>query len=167
MKIKWVEVYERYEKLDNGSKALIKRSTSLEEIKLSLVLFQLGLEHNIQSSRIAFCIPFLKSVEDGNSIGKSLASLDDGDIGREKDKYTTIGKRMMRIVRLDGDNDLYEFRRLLNFIAGKSSDKKISVDIKSACKALYYWGEKSKKEIFENYLVEQYSDKTTKVGELK
>lgn len=160
MAIECSEIYKKFDELDNASKAQIKRATELDDIKQSIILFRLGLEFNKQCCRIALLLPFLKNVKNEDTFGVAIAKLDNGDIGIKKDKYTTIGKRLMRIIRLEPDNDLYEFRRLLRFVASKSSDKAISVNSKSACESLYYWGEKSKKQVFEDYLLKQYSYKS-------
>lgn len=164
--INWHEVFEKYKQLDSGSKALLKRASTLKEIQNSIVLFQLGLQLNTQCSRVAFCLPFLNSVKDGCSLGSAIGRIDDGDIGLKKDKYSTIGKRLMRVVRLDSNDDLYEFRRLLRFLASKSDNKEINVDLIKTCNSLYYWSQvdrnsdrkTSKEQIFENYLIEKYSD---------
>jgi hypothetical protein len=168
MSINFNTPFQRYKNFDAGSKAIIKRATSLDDVQFSLHLYQLGLPvaeywQRTSIARFAFMLPFLNPATDGGcSLGKAIALLDDGDTGAKNDKYTSFGKRLMRIVRLDDEMDIYEFRRLIRYVASKTSDKSLAINPENVGKSLYYWGDKNKKRIFEDYLLTKYSEKVGK-----
>lgn len=160
MKLNFTSVLERFEGLGTGGKAEVKRASSPEELKLSTVLYQLGFPfkeywQREKAARIAFILPYLKDSENAGSFGKVIAFYDNHKT--EGVKYSPIGKRLMRIVRLSDGHDIVEFRRLLKHLSRKNNDKKIAVDFSKEGNRLYYWNEVNKKQIFENYLINKYS----------
>ncbi len=62
--------------------------------------------------------------------------------------------RLLQVIRADYPNDLIQLRRLVQHIAP-------SVDWSALGKTLYFWNEKAKRDLLEDFFIHQ-SDKSTK-----
>jgi CRISPR system Cascade subunit CasB len=87
--------------------------------------------------RMIFCLPYIKHTSDPVGLGKALT----------KGK-TVSEKRLFQVVRSDAPNDMIQLRRILQMV-------KPCANWLSAAKILWYWNERSKRDLLEDYFVNQ------------
>jgi CRISPR system Cascade subunit CasB len=143
---------EVYEKSDNGTQAVIRRVASigqlLEEPAFYRLVGSLGYDrtHREQWARVVFCLclPKVHHLAGGPSLGAAL-SVD----GRIKDR------RLFQVLRSEWPQDMTQLRRLILFVEPV-------LDWGKAAKTLWYWGERSRRELLEDFILYQSGTDTDK-----
>jgi CRISPR system Cascade subunit CasB len=138
---KWPDflaLYERYQKLKPGPQAELKRVVEPDDL-IEIPAFYRLLQDNKASKnmqRLVYCLPLIKHQENGDSLGKALAKADINE------------KRLFMVIRSQEPNDLVQLRRLLKQIEPK-------LDWPSAAKTLYYWNDRAKRQLLEDFFFYQ------------
>lgn len=130
----FMALYERYQKLKPGPQAELKRIVQPDDL-LEIPAFYRLLQDSKASKnmqRLVYCLPLIKHQENGDSLGKALA------------KTNINEKRLFMVIRSQEPNDLIQLRRLL-----KQVDLKL--DWLSAAKTLYFWNERAKRQLLEDF----------------
>jgi CRISPR system Cascade subunit CasB len=86
--------------------------------------------------RLLFCLPHIKNMEGGDSLGKALAKADINE------------KRLFMVIRSQEPNDLIQLRRLL-----KQANP--TLDWQATAKTLYYWNDQAKRQLLEDFFYYQ------------
>ncbi|WP_031431470.1 type I-E CRISPR-associated protein Cse2/CasB [Methylomicrobium agile] len=133
-------LYEHYQKLKPGPQAELKRVVQPDDL-LEIPAFYRLLQDNKASKnmqRLVFCLPLIKHQDNGDSLGKALAKADINE------------KRLFMVIRSQEPNDLIQLRRLL-----KQAEPKL--DWPSAAKTLYFWNDRAKRQLLEDFFFYQNS----------
>ncbi len=85
--------------------------------------------------RLIFCLPYIRHTNDDVGIGKALAR-----VGRVSEK------RLFQVIRSGTPNDMIQLRRILQMAD-------ITVNWPLAAKCLWYWNDKSKRDLLEDYFI--------------
>jgi CRISPR system Cascade subunit CasB len=136
-----------YEKSDNGTRAVIRRAASIEQLLDEPAFYRLvgsvGYEskYREQWARVVFCLclPNVRHVANGPSLGAALSR-----DGRIKDR------RLFQVLRSEPPHDMTQLRRLILFVDPV-------LDWVSAAKALWFWdwGKRSRRELLEDFILYQ------------
>ncbi|SDF31128.1 CRISPR-associated protein, Cse2 family [Methanolobus vulcani] len=138
---KFTELHQRFwETLDNGQRAEIRRASTPGDLECLPAFYHLIGYQNPgyikQLARVAFLLPFAeKHSENAKPLGRQL---NDGKISE---------KRIFQIVRSSSPNDLVQLRRAVQ------QAKLKSIDWDAFGKSLFYWGERSKKQLVQNFFI--------------
>ncbi|MCQ6962899.1 type I-E CRISPR-associated protein Cse2/CasB [Methanolobus chelungpuianus] len=138
---KFTELHQRFwETMDNGQRTEIRRASNPEDLECLPAFYHLIRYHNPgeirQLARVAFLLPFAeKHSENTKPLGRQLS---DAKISE---------KRIFQIVRSSSPNDLIQLRRAVQ------QAKLSSIDWDVFGKSLFYWGEKSKKQLVQSFFV--------------
>jgi CRISPR system Cascade subunit CasB len=139
--IPFIELHQRFwETLDNGQRAEIRRASNPEDLECLPAFYHLIGSRNPgeirQLARVAFLLPFAeKHSENAKLLGRQLS---DAKISE---------KRIFQIVRSSSPNDLIQLRRAVQ------QAKLSSIDWDVFGKSLFYWGERSKKQLVQNFFI--------------
>lgn len=139
--IPFIELHQRFwETLDNGQRAEIRRASNPEDMECLPAFYHLIEYCNPgeirQLARVAFLLPFAeKHSENAKPLGRQL---NDAKISE---------KRIFQIVRSSSPNDLIQLRRAVQ------QAKLSSIDWDVFGKSLFYWGERSKKQLVQSFFV--------------
>lgn len=139
--IPFTELHQRFwETLDNGQRAQIRRASNPEDLECLPAFYQLIISNNPreikQLAQVAFLLPFAeKHSENAKPLGRQL---NDAKISE---------KRIFQIVRSSSPNDLVQLRRAVQ------QAKLSSIDWGVFGKSLFYWGERSKKQLVQSFFV--------------
>jgi CRISPR system Cascade subunit CasB len=148
----FLKLFSAYEKANSGTRAMIRRAASVEQLLDEPAFYRLvgplGYESNQheQWGRVVFCLclPRIKHVaENGPSLG---AALSHG--GRITDR------RLFQVLRSKAPHDMTQLRRLILFVEP-------ALDWVKAAKALWYWGENSRRTLLEDFILHQPTPGTT------
>lgn len=131
-------LYDRYQKLKPGPQAELKRVVQVDDLIEIPAFYRLiqGDKVNENMQRLIYCLPLIKHQDGGDSLGKALAKAEINE------------KRLFMVVRSQKPNDLIQLRRLLKQIEPK-------VDWLSAANTLYFWNDKSKRQLLEDFFFNQ------------
>lgn len=143
----FVELYKRYKALsEHGDfrSQLGKRIGSPDELRERPAFYRLfpGERPPAWGEKIAFLMPYCTQQAGTVSLGQKLAEAKISEA------------RLLQVIRADYPNDLIQLRRLVQHIAP-------SVDWSALGKTLYFWNEKAKRDLLEDFFIHQ-SDKSTK-----
>lgn len=136
-------LYQAWERLAPGPKAelrRVERPGDLLEVPAFYRLFSgrgtTEWEKNAYQ-RLIFCLPCLKHTGENISLGKALA------------KGKRVGeKRLFQIVRSREPNDMIQLRRIL-----RMAEPHVNWEL--VAKQLWYWNERSKRDLLEDYFLNQ------------
>ena len=152
----FIKLFEAYEKLDNGARAMIRRTASagqlLDEPTFYRLVGPLGYEskQRQQWARVVFCLCLpesqIRHVPNGLSLG---AALSHG--GRITDR------RLFQVLRSEPPYDMTQLRRLILFV-------KPALDRGKAAKTLWYWGESSRRSLLEDFILYQPASDTAETA---
>lgn len=134
-------LYQAWERLTSGPKAELRRVERPEDLLEVPAFYRLfsghgttGWEKNAYQ-RLIFCLPCLKHTGEYVSLGKALA------------KGKGVGeKRLFQIVRSGEPNDMIQLRRILRMAEP-------TVNWELAATQLWYWNERSKRDLLEDYFL--------------
>lgn len=136
----FMALYEHYQKMKPGPQAELKRVVQPDDL-LEIPAFYRLLQNNKASKnmqRLVFCLPLIKHQDNGDSLGKALA------------KTGINEKRLFMVIRSQEPNDLIQLKRLL-----KQAEPKL--DWPSAAKTLYFWNDRAKRQLLEDFFFYQNS----------
>ncbi len=139
----FMALYEQYQQLKPGPRAELKRvvdPADLIEIP-AFYRFLQGEHIGPSMQRLVFCLPLIKHIPDGDSLGQALA------------KAGINEKRLFMVIRSQEPNDLVQLRRLLKLASP-------TVDWLKMAKTLYYWNDFAKRSLLEDFFFYQTNAKT-------
>ena len=137
------ELYQRYwseSDKQKGLQAEIRRVATPEALAEVPAFYRLtrGYAVNDRLQRLVFCLPHFKHQEQGNSLGKALAT------GSQR----ISEKRLFMVIRSGSPNDVIQLRRLLQ-------QSQPTVNAHKAVKHIYFWKERDKQKILEDFFLHQ------------
>jgi CRISPR system Cascade subunit CasB len=134
----FVGLYERYQKLKPGPQAELKRVAQPDDLLEIPAFYRLLLDAKVSKGmqRLVYCLPLIKHLEGGDSLGKALAKSDVNE------------KRLFMVIRSQEPNDLIQLRRLLKQVEPK-------LDWLAAAKTLYFWNDRAKRQLLEDFFFYQ------------
>ncbi|HNT16714.1 MAG TPA: type I-E CRISPR-associated protein Cse2/CasB [Acidobacteriota bacterium] len=148
----FMELYRAWEGLKPGPKAELRRVTTPDELLEVPAFYRLfsgrgSREWEKQAyQRLIFCLPCIKGHTDQPvTLGAALARIRDG--GRP----AVSEKRLFQVVRSIAPNDMIQLRRIL-----KMADP--TVNWPKAAETLWFWNERSKRDMLEQYFLNQSSN---------
>ncbi len=137
----FMALYNAWEQLANGPKAELRRVARPDELLEVPAFFRLysGMAHTewekLAYQRLIFCLPYIKHIVDNTGLGKALAR--DGKVSE---------KRLFQVIRSDSPNDMIQLRRIVQMA-------ELSVSWPIAAKTLWYWNDRSKRDMLEDYFI--------------
>jgi len=134
----FLALYERYQKLKPGPQAELKRVVQPDDLLEIPAFYRLLHEANAGRGmhRLVYCLPLITHQEGGDSLGRALAKADINE------------KRLFMVIRSEEPNNLIQLRRLLKQIQPK-------LDWLSAAKTVYYWNDRAKRQLLEDFFFYQ------------
>jgi len=136
-------LYRAWDKMPPGPKAEIRRTSKpieLIEIPAFYHLYsgKAGSEWEKQAyQRLIFCLPYINHTEENISLGKALAR------GKNVSE-----KRLFQVIRSGSPNDMIQLRRILQMVDPYTNWN-------NAAQTLWYWNERSKRDLLEDYFMNQ------------
>lgn len=137
----FMALYSAWGQLGNGPKAELRRVSRPDELLDVPAFFRLysgkahGEREKLAYQRLIFCLPHIKHTPDGPGLGKALA----------KDSRVSE-KRLFQVIRSDTPNDMVQLRRIVQM-----AEPSVSWSI--AAKTLWYWNDRSKRDLLEDYFI--------------
>ena len=139
----FMSLYQAWERLPPGPKAelrRVERPSDLLEVPAFYRLFSgRGSTEweKLAYQRLIFCLPCVKHTGESVSLGKALA------------KGKGIGeKRLFQVIRSNEPSDMIQLRRIL-----RMSEPILNWEL--AAKQLWYWNERNKRDLLEDYFLNQ------------
>lgn len=143
----------RYEQLDNGQKALLRRVTSPDDMAGIAAFYQLisGTklqlkQYEKQAAQLVYFLPWVEQRTNGKPLGRSLH------------EHGISEKRLFLVVRREAPDDLIQLRRVVQQI------KPIAyADWVELGQLLFYWGKKNKHQLMRDFYIasSQHPQETT------
>lgn len=139
----FMALYNIWEQLPSGPRAELRRVGKPEELIEVPAFYRLFSGRAVQEwekqayQRLIFCLPCIKHTGEEVSLGRALA----------KGKWVSE-KRLFQIIRSDPPNDMIQLRRILQMVEP-------TVNWPRAAKLLWHWNERSKRDLLEDYFVNQ------------
>jgi CRISPR system Cascade subunit CasB len=151
----YLKLVARYEQLDNGQKAMLRRATSPDDMPgiaafyqlISATKFQLK-QYEKQAAQVVYFLPWVQQRANGKPLGKSLH------------EHGISEKRLFLVVRREPPDDLIQLRRVIQQI------KPIAyADWSELGNLLFYWGKKNKHQLMRDFYISAspQSQETTEV----
>lgn len=144
--LSFIELKSRFDnQLTNGQRAEIRRVGEFNDLSVIPAVYRLGFhhldeEHFRQWLRIVYFLPYAAHNPQAESLGKQLA----------KSKINEM--RLFQLLRSEYPQDLTYLRRMLQ-------QMKSSVNWQDFGKMLFYWGERQKRRLLEDYFMAQGKEK--------
>ncbi len=140
-------LYDDFANLDSTRQSLLKRAVTPEdllEMPAFYNLYRKHFKHPGQRAgllRLIFCLPFIKHLPDGKSLGAALAAKgQDGSVKISE-------KRVIQISRVENPAQaMAQLRRVLNYAEP-------AMDWLKAGKSIWYWGPNSRRQLLEDYFI--------------
>ncbi|MCF8054445.1 MAG: type I-E CRISPR-associated protein Cse2/CasB [Deltaproteobacteria bacterium] len=139
----FMALYRMWEKMSPGPKAEIRRIGRPSELLEMPAFYRLysgraGSEWEKQAyQRLIFCLPYINHTEEDISLGKALAR------GKNVSE-----KRLFQVIRSGSPNDMIQLRRILQMVEPYAKWN-------TAAQTLWYWNERSKRDLLEDYFMNQ------------
>jgi len=139
----YLKLVERYQQLDNGQKAMLRRATSPDDMMaiaafyqlISATKFQLK-QYEKQAAQLVYFLPWIQQRANGKPLGRSLH------------EHGISEKRLFLVVRRDPPDDLIQLRRVVQQI------KPIAyADWSELGNLLFYWGKKNKHQLMRDFYI--------------
>lgn len=146
----FMSLYDAWAQLSPGQKAELRRVSRPDELVETPAFYRL---FNGRASeewgkrafqRLIFCLPCIKHTENQVSLGAALARYERG----------VSEKRLFQIIRSESPNDMIQLRRILKMVEPVANWP-------MAAKHLWYWNERSKRDLLEDFFMNQHGDKKT------
>lgn len=137
----FMALYGAWDELGNGPKAELRRVARPDELLEVPAFFRLysgkasGERDKLAYQRLIFCLPYIKHKPDGPGLGKALATAN-----------RVSEKRLFQVLRSDAPNDMIQLRRIVQMVEP-------SVNWTVAAKTLWYWNDRSKRDLLEDYFI--------------
>lgn len=139
----FMALYNAWEQLQPGPRAELRRVGKPDELIEVSAFYRLFSGKARQEwekqayQRLIFCLPCVKHTNDDVGLGKALA----------RDRRVSE-KRLFQVVRSNAPNDMIQMRRVLQMAEP-------TVNWPIAAKQLWYWNERSKRDLLEEYFINQ------------
>lgn len=139
----FMALYHAWEQLSNGAKAELRRIAKPDELLEIPAFYRLysgkaNAEWEKQAyQRLIFCLPYIKHTNESLGLGKALTR----GLGVSE-------KRLFQVVRSNAPNDMIQLRRILQMTEP-------SANWTQAAKTLWYWNDRSKRDLLEDYFINQ------------
>lgn len=139
----FMALYRKWEQLRPGPKAELRRIGRPDELIATPSFYRLFSGEATQEwakqayQRLIFCLPCITHTDKEIGLGKALA----------KSKGVSE-KRLFQVIRSDTPNDMIQLRRILRIVEP-------SANWPRAAKLLWYWNERSKRDLLEDYFMNQ------------
>lgn len=139
----YLKLVERYEQLDNGQKAMLRRATSPDDMAgiaafyqlIGATKFQLK-QYEKQATQLVYFLPWVQQRANGKPLGRSLH------------EHGISEKRLFLAVRRESPDDLIQLRRVVQQI------KPIAyADWSELGNLLFYWGKKNKHQLMRDFYI--------------
>lgn len=136
-------LYNTWERLPPGPKAELRRVGRPEELIETPAFYRLFSGKAVREwekqayQRLIFCLPYIKHTSENIGLGKALA----------KGKRVSE-KRLFQVIRSETPNDTIQLRRILQMVEPTANWVKTA-------KLLWYWNERSKRDLLEDYFLSQ------------
>jgi len=134
-------LYKKWEQLRPGSKAELRRIGKPDDLIETPTFYSLFAGEAAQEwaklayQRLIFCLPYIKHTDKDVGLGKALAS------GKGVSE-----KRLFQVIRSEPPNDMIQLRRILQMVEP-------SVNWPRAAKLFWYWNQRSKRDLLEEYFM--------------
>lgn len=134
----FLAIFEQYEALKPGPKAELRRAVKPGDLLEVAAFYRLlqGHKASVSMQRLVYCLPVIRHVAEGAGLGQALA------------KANISEKRLFMVLRSEAPNDFIQLRRLLKMVEPV-------VDWLKVAPVLYYWGEKNKRKLLEDFFYHQ------------
>lgn len=139
----FMALYRSWEELRPGPKAELRRIGRPDELIETPPFYRLFSGKASQDwakqayQRLIFCLPCIKHTDEEVGLGKALAR------GKGISE-----KRLFQVVRSNPPNDMIQLRRILQMVEP-------TVNWPRAATLLWYWNERSKRDLLEEYFMNQ------------
>ncbi|OOV86275.1 type I-E CRISPR-associated protein Cse2/CasB [Oceanospirillum linum] len=136
----FMRLYQRYTELKPGPKAELRRPAEPDDLAEMPAFYHLLNGHvgDRRMKRLIYCLPTVKNHVEGIRLGQALA------------KAEISEKRLFMVIRSEFPNDIIQLRRLLKMAEP-------SLDWPLMAETLYWWGQRNKQRILEDYFFFQNS----------
>ncbi|TAL55933.1 MAG: type I-E CRISPR-associated protein Cse2/CasB [Methylovulum sp.] len=140
--VDFMALYQRYGGLGLGPQAELKRVMNPDDLAVIPAFYRVLQDNKSYEKmrRLMFCLPHIKHVDGGDSLGKALAKAEINE------------KRLFMVIRSQEPNDLIQLRRLLK------QAKQPAVDWLQMANALWWWdhpNQQSKRQLLEDFFFYQ------------
>jgi CRISPR system Cascade subunit CasB len=134
MPIDFAALRRRYEQLDSGPRAELRRVRSPEDLASIPGFYRLlpGQRASEKWLRVAFCLPWVKHADEARPLGAQLA------------KHHIHEQRLFQVVRSTTPNDLIQLRRLLQHVEPIVNWRQLGWQ-------LYHWRPEDKRRLLEEF----------------
>lgn len=139
----FMTLYRTWEKMPPGPRAEIRRTRKPDDLTEIPAFYRLyagkvGSEWAKQAyQRLIFCLPCINHTEEDIGLGKALAR-----------RKNVSEKRLFQVVRSGPPNDMIQLRRILQMVEPQANWSKAAI-------TLWYWNERSKRDLLEDYFMNQ------------
>ena len=143
----FMALYNSWAHLSPGSRAELKRVVTpdgLIEVSAFYRLFSGQGEKEWEKQawqRLIFCLPCIKHTEEKVSLGQALSGYNRGGKGLSE-------KRLFQVIRSEFPNDMIQLRRILKMVEPVANWE-------MAAKQLWYWNQRAKRDLLEDYFMNQ------------
>ncbi|MBI5675619.1 MAG: type I-E CRISPR-associated protein Cse2/CasB [Nitrospirae bacterium] len=141
-------LYNAWRQLSPGQQAELRRVSKPDELLGTPAFYRLFSGAAKEEwgkkalQRLIFCLPCVTHTDKQVSIGAALARYERG----------VSEKRLFQIIRSEAPNDLIQMRRILKMVEPV-------INWPMAAKLLWYWNTRSKRDLLEDYFMNQTADK--------
>lgn len=138
----FIALYQRYRRIadsdGNFRSQLGKRVGTPDELALRPAFYKLfpGSRPPPGAARVVFLLPFCRHADGSKPLGAQLAAKGVSEA------------RLFQVLRADEPNDLIQLRRLVQFVEP-------AVDWSDLGRLLYYWNDRAKRTLLEDYFIHQ------------
>jgi CRISPR system Cascade subunit CasB len=139
----FMALYSAWEKLPKGPKAELRRVGKPDDLIEVPAFYRLFSGRAVAEwekekfQRLIYCLPCVSHTGEDIGLGKALAK------GRGVSE-----KRLFQVVRSEAPNDVIQLRRILQMVEP-------SVNWPKAARQLWYWNDRSKRDLLEEYFINQ------------
>ena len=143
----YLKLIARYEQLDNGQKAMLRRASSPDDMMgiaafyqlISATCFQLK-QYEKQAAQLVYFLPWIEQRVKGKPLGRTLH------------EHGISEKRLFLVVRRESPDDLIQLRRIVQ------QNKPVAyADWSELGNLLFYWGKKNKHQLMRDFYLSSSS----------
>lgn len=136
MGIDFIDISKRFDALSNGAKAELRRCRKPDDVSMIPAFYHMFFgESDVRHRRVAYFLPYVGHKQGASSLGVQLAN-------------KVNEKRLFQVLRSESPNDLIQLRRLVQQVEPV-------LDWNDFGKQLYFWNDKSKRKILEDFFSHQ------------
>lgn len=122
-----------------GARAELRRAAEPDDVALTPALYRLfpGIKPDARHYRLAYLLPCCKQANKAKTLGAQLAA-------------KVAEARVLQVARARPPQDMVQLRRLLAHVEP-------AVDWNDFGRMLWFWGDKAKRQLVENYYVARFN----------